>query len=296
MILKRNGKNDIEKLRSEYDQERQKVVSAGGLHVIGTAHHESTRIDAQLRGRAGRQGDPGSSQFIVSLDDDIWKKFGKSDIKKIRINLQKYHHLKGTPISLRNVKFILRNLQRKVECENQAIRKDVLNYDLVVHAQRQAIYNWRKGLVTREGYNLEDLIRDTVNDLGELNPDRNTFAKALQIHFNATFDLPDKTNENHVLTEIALSKALSLLRQQEEVMGRDLLWDIGQRILLQTIDSLWTEHLHDLEMVEEGIGYEAYAGIDPVIAWSKKAANMWQDLIRLIRCQAVTLWFQVESK
>ena len=116
------------------------------------------------------------------------------------------------------------------------------------------------------------------------------------MHFNASFELPEKKSENEALTDIALSKALSLLRQHEEIIGRELLRDMGLRILLQTIDALWTEHLHNLEIVEEGIGFEAYAGIDPVIAWSNKAAKMWKDLVRLIHSRAVTLLFQVEVR
>jgi len=293
LMVQDNENYDKELLQISYDREREIVITAGGLHVIGTAHHESTRIDAQLRGRGGRQGDPGSSQFIISLEDEIWKKFGESKVKEICANLQKFQQLKGLPISSQKVKNTLRKFQGRIERENQSIRMEVLKYDLVVHAQREAIYSWRKELISGEGYKLDDLVQDTVKDLIEQYPDRNAFVKAFQMHFNTTINLPEQISGSNVLTDIALARAHSLLRRHEEIIDPGLLQDLGQRKILQIIDFLWTEHLHNLEMLEENIGYEAYAGIDPIIAYRNKAGQMWQDLIQLIRSRAVTAWFHV---
>lgn len=298
MMSKEKGKHahNGEEPRVRCAQEREDVVSAGGLHVIGTAHHESVRIDDQLRGRAGRQGDPGSSQFIVSLDDDIWKKFGKSEIEKTRAVLREQRHPSGKPIESWNLILTLRKLQKKVDCENQSIRLDVLKYDLVVHAQREAIYGWRMRLVTGEGYDLDDLIRDVINDLAARYPDRDAFTGSLQMHFHAPFELSVGKTDSSDLVGEALNMALSLLNQRQEITGREALRNMGRQILLQAIDALWIEHLSNLEIIEEGIGLNAYAEIDPVIAWTREATQMWKNLMWLIRSRAITLWFQVDVR
>jgi preprotein translocase subunit SecA len=285
------GKQNPKEPKIKHEQERESIIAAGGLHVIGTTRHESVRIDNQLRGRAGRQGDPGSSQFFVSLDDDIWKKFGKLVIKNIRIGLRSQPRQNGQPISSRKIILALRRLQRTVERDNQSIRMDVLKYDRVIHVQREAIYNWRRGLVTGEGYDFKDLISKTINDLVQKHPDRETLEQALQRHFHVPFDLGEDTDA----TDIAFNKVLSLLSHREKTMGRENLENAGCQILLEVIDPLWKEHLDQLEILEDEIGYEAYAEIDPVVAWSKRAAQMWESLVQQIRSRAVTLWFQIEG-
>ncbi len=285
---------DSKSLREQCTRERQEVLAAGGLHVIGTGQHESVRIDNQLRGRAGRQGDPGSSQFMVSLDDEIWKKFGKLRIAEIRTTLRRKGHPKNEPIETAKVRRVLRSLQKKVDVENQAIRRDVLKYDLVVHAQREAIYAWRRTLVTGEGYDPVDLIRGIVDDLLAQTNDREAIAAALRTHFNAPFDLPDEDTGD--LESTAMQQALALLERREKKVGAEALRELGRRILLQTIDDLWTEHLSNLEQVEEGIGLRGYAEVDPVIEWRKEATQMWQQLLRLIRSRAVAQWFLVEAR
>lgn len=279
-------------LREKCTQERKEVLAAGGLHVIGTGHHESVRIDNQLRGRAGRQGDPGSSQVMVSLDDEIWKKFGKPRIAEIRTKLRREGHPKNEPIETAKVRRVLRSLQKKVDVENQAIRRDVLKYDLVVHAQRETIYGWRRTLVTGEGYDPVDLIRGIVDDLLAQTNDSEAIAEALRAHFNAPFDLPDEDAGD--LESTAMQQALAILERREKRVGPEALHELGRQILLQTIDDLWTEHLSNLERVEEGIGLRGYAEVDPVIEWRKEATQMWQQLLRFIRSRAVTLWFLVE--
>lgn len=283
---------DLKSLRVKCAREREEVLAAGGLHVIGTGHHESVRIDNQLRGRAGRQGDPGSSQFIVSLDDEIWKKFGKPRIAEIRNRLRREGHPKNEPLVSAKIGRVLKSLQKKVDVENQAIRRDVLKYDLVVHAQRETIYGWRRTLVTGKGYDPVDLIRGIVDDLLAQTNDRVAIAEALRAHFNATFDLPDE--DASTLESTAIQQALTILERREKMVGPEALRELGRRILLQTIDDLWTEHLSNLERVEEGIGLRGYAEVDPVIEWRKEATHMWQQLLPLIRSRAVAQWFLIE--
>jgi preprotein translocase subunit SecA len=285
-------KVDLEALRAQCAAEHEEVVSAGGLHVVGTSHHESPRIDNQLRGRAGRQGDPGSSQFLVSLDDEIWHKFGKAEIAELREELRTKGHPQGAPVEDPSVRRLLRVLQKKVEEENAGIRRDVLKYDLVVNAQRETIYGWRRTLVTGEGYDPEDLVGEVVGELCAQHEDRGSLADALRAHFHVAFDLPAEAGADR--EEAARRQALDLLRRREEIAGRAELREMGRRILLQTIDDLWTDHLSNLERVEEGIGLRGYAETDPIVAWRNEAGAMWQELMRLIRSRAVTLWFLVE--
>ena len=183
-------------------------------------------------------------------------------------------------------------MQRKVEIENQAIRRDVLKYDLVVHAQRETIYGWRRTLLTGEGYDPEGLLRELVDDLVTENQDRETLAAALRAHFHVSFDLPDE-DQGDLKNEV-MEQALAVLRQRAEGAGREVLRELGQLILLEAIDDLWTEHLSNLERVEEGIGLRGYAQVDPVIEWRKEATRMWHETLRLIRGRAVTLWFLVD--
>ncbi|MFC1610017.1 preprotein translocase subunit SecA [Myxococcota bacterium] len=285
----------IEELRSQCDRERDEVVAAGGLHVIGTSHHEAARIDDQLRGRAGRQGDPGSSQFIVSLDDDIWKKFGKFAIPSIRANLRRSQRKEGESIGSRRVARVLRGLQKKVDHENEATRRDVLKFDLVIHSQRETIYSWRRGLVTGEGFDPEALIRGVVVDLTDHNSRPDEVEDGLQRHFHVPFEL-HRENSKEELIEEAVRQAVSVLEAREGVVGREILHEVGRLILLQAIDELWTDHLTNLERVEDGIGLCAYAEVDPVIAWRKEATTMWHELLRLIRSRAVNLWFLVDIR
>ena len=289
-----DGKAALQRLRKECTKEREEVLAAGGLHVIGSSLHESLRIDNQLRGRSGRQGDPGSSQFIFSLDDEIWKKFGKTKIGRIRTALHEQGHAKNEPIESPKVIRTLWMLQRKVEDENQAIRRDVLNYDIVVHAQRETIYKWRGTLVAGEGYDPVDLIREVVDDLMARIQDKEALAEALHAHFHKRFDLASAGHTD--LKSAVMRQALVLLKQREDSIGAEVLHEQGRLILLQAIDDLWTEHLCNLESVEESIGLRGFAELDPVVEWKKETAHMWQETLRLIRSRAVTLWFLAEIR
>ena len=293
MMAKQQGTEGppLEELQRVCSRDREEVVAAGGLHVIGTAHHEAVRIDDQLRGRAGRQGDPGSSQFIVSLDDDIWKKFGKTDLAHIRDRLQSQGHQQGQEVGSPAVLRTLRALQKKVDVENQAMRRDVLKYDLVVHVQRETIYGWRRTLVSGEGYDPQEIIREVVDDLCQQHPDHGVLSQALGAVFHAPFDLPKGGRGDQ--TE-ATERALALLRQREDAMGQDVIRELGRQLLLQAIDELWTEHLSALERVEEGIGLRGYAQVDPVLEWRREATVMWEELLQMIRQRAIHLWFLVE--
>ncbi len=267
------------------------VVEAGGLHVIGTARHESARIDDQLRGRAGRQGDPGSSQFMISLEDKLWQRFGKLAVDDIRRRMAAAGHPEGEPIQSRSVLRTLRELQKKVEEENLAIRREVLKYDMVVHVQREAIYGWRRTLVEADGFAPEELVGDLVGDLCAALEDPADLERALSAHFHRPFDLSGLRPVD--FEAAALGAATEQLQQGVDRWGDDYV-ELGRRLLLDAIDDLWTEHLTALERLEEGIGLQGYAQQDPLTAWRREAGLMYAELMHMVRSRAVSLWMAAE--
>ncbi len=271
--------------------EREAVVNAGGLHVIGTSHHESERIDNQLRGRAGRQGDPGSSQFLISLEDKLWQHFGKLAVDDIRRQLAAQGHPAEEPVQSTAVLRTLRELQKKVEEENLAIRGEVLKYDLVVHVQREAIYGWRRTLVHGEGFDPESLVRELAADLCSMFKDPAELERALEAHFHAPFDLDGLRPSD--FQGAAQGEAVECLARGIERWGEEYK-ELGRRLLLATIDDLWTEHLTALERLEEGIGLQGYAQMDPLTAWRREAGMMYGELMYMVRARAVDLWMMAE--
>jgi preprotein translocase subunit SecA len=229
---------------------------------------------------------------MVSLEDEIWQKFGKLQIEGIRNKLLRENHQEGEPIPRRWVLPVLESLQKKVDTENEAVRRDVLKYDLVVHVQRETIYAWRRTLVSGEQYDPMQLVEDLIDDLVAQNPGHRALSEALQAHFHESFELVP--SQERSLMDQALARALSLMRKREEATEPGLFLELGRRILLQAIDDLWTDHLTNLERVEDGIGLRGYAQVDPVIEWRKEATGLWQEMLRSIRSRAIRLWFLVE--
>jgi preprotein translocase subunit SecA len=285
------GKPASPELAQQHDDEREAVRAAGGLHVIGTAHHESVRIDNQLRGRAGRQGDPGSSQFFVCLDDPLYRKFGQDEIGEIRAALAAGGQEAGTPVEDPAVLRTLHLLRKKVEVENEAIRKDVLKYDLVLHVQRETLYAWRQTLVSGEAFGPGQLVQDVTADL-LLHEDHGAIAAEFESLFRRPLELP-ATGAYDLPGEMA-RQAGEALADLEQLAGAEIVHEVGRQILLRSIDELWTDHLSDLERLEEGIGLRGYAQIDPVLEWRREATEMWEDLLLRIRQRAVGLWFSLE--
>ncbi len=269
------------------EQEGGALKEAGGLHVIGTARHESARIDDQLRGRSGRQGDPGSSQFHISLDDRIWRRFGGLEIDALRRRLDAAGHPAGEPITLPGMGRTLRELQKKVEAEDEAIRREVLKYDLVVHVQREAMYAWRATLVTGDGFDPADLAADLAADLCQRHEEPRELERALEAMFHQPFSVEGLRPSD--FEQAAADRAAELAEQGLERWG-EAYGELGRALLLESIDELWTDHLTALDRLEEGIGLQGYAQQDPLTAWRREAGLMYGELMHLIRSRAVDLW------
>jgi preprotein translocase subunit SecA len=294
-LLAKGRPRELEALRESCAREREQVIAAGGLHVIGTAFHESVRIDDQLRGRSARQGDPGSSQFMICLDDDIWKQFGQTDIERLRAELESTGHKSGEPIALPTVLPVLRKLQHKTDVENQGLRQRILSFDLVEHTQREAIYAWRRELMAGSGpgADLGELVRSVARAEVAHSPDVEALREALAARFHAPFELTDAPRER--LERAAQERALALLAEREQRFGKDALHELGRQLLLDAIDELWTDHLSNLERTIQSIELESYAELDPLVQWRVEALRMWEATLERIRARAATLWFRVSE-
>ena len=265
------------------------VAAAGGLHVIGTERHESRRIDNQLRGRSGRQGDPGSTRFYVSFEDDLMRRFAPDWLPGM---MERLGMDEDTPLESKMVSKAIEQAQQRVEAYNFDIRKRVVEYDDVMNTQRNVIYAEREKVLSGES------LRDTILDLVEAEvdalaqqylteePDPEAFRVAIDtiVPEMAETDLPV---ESIVRADAAADAALDLIEQRYEALetevGEETQRIVERLVLLRTIDSLWVEHLTAVDEMRQGIGLRAYAQQDPLVAYKREAHDMWEQFRERIR-------------
>ncbi len=281
--------------------EHEEVVTAGGLHILGTERHESRRIDNQLRGRAGRQGDPGASRFYLSLEDDLMRIFAREWVSTL---LQKMGMEEGMPIESRMISKRIEGAQRAVESQNFEARKHLLEYDDVMNKQREAVYGLRRQLL--EGLDQKDLIvEDYVPNLlsdmldehaGEkVHPDQ-WDVKGLKEKLAALFGF-DMTAEGveptqmtrHELGETLFEKLKEKYEGKEGLIGEQQMRFHERMIMLSVMDGLWKDHLLNMDHLKEGIGLRGYAQQDPLVAYKKESFEMFEDMMG--RFQEDTLRF-----
>jgi len=286
-------------------QEKDRVIAAGGLHILGTERHESRRIDNQLRGRAGRQGDPGSSRFYLSLEDDLMRIFGADRIQGImsRLGMEE-----GVPIEHGLVTRAIENAQKKVEGHNFDIRKHLLEYDDVLNKQREVVYNQRrevlKGEVLKEQVleMAEDLVEDIVGRYSdkELHPSEWDLAglnEAFYHQFNLRLEFKAGEEESlsaEGLSEMAHQRVLQNYEDKEKRFGEPMLRQLEKIIMLQTIDSLWKDHLLNMDHLKEGIGLRGYGQKNPLQEYQKEGFDMFEEMIRRKEEDVVQKLFTVE--
>ncbi len=277
------------------------VVGLGGLHIIGSERHESRRIDNQLRGRSGRQGDPGSSRFYVSLEDDLMRLFGSDRIKGM---MERLGMEEGTPIEHGLISRALENAQRKVEQYHFSIRKQILEYDDVMNKQRAAIYGLRKRIL--EGDDLEDKFFEMVSQIAEeisgtymppkTRPDEWDI-EALKTEMSELacpdFQLPntDKPEEARAAIE---AKLKSRYEERKTHIGPEAMSELQRFIMLKVIDDYWIEQLHNMDALREGIGLRAWGERDPLIEYKMEAFGMFNEMMCSVRRQIFTLLFRVQ--
>ena len=280
------------------------VVDLGGLHIIGTERHESRRIDNQLRGRSGRQGDPGSSRFYLSLEDDLLRIFGGERISTImeRLGMQD-----GEPIEHRFISKAIENAQTKVEGHNFEIRKQLIEYDDVMNQQREVIYKQRREALSGEDLKpwIEEMIEERAFEIssahmadqskgGEVDVKGLNDAIYIQFNFNAGLEQEDVIKLGDQLGFHIFDRVLSLYNEKEAAAGSEKFRQIERFIVLQTVDSSWKEHLLSMDHLKEGIGLRGYAQQNPLIVYKKEGFALFQEMISRVKEEIVRILFRIQ--
>jgi preprotein translocase subunit SecA len=281
------------------------VVELGGLHILGTSRHESRRIDNQLRGRSGRQGDPGSSRFYLSLEDDLLRIFGGERIHSVmdKLGIEEGEHIEHPFISK-----AIENAQSKVEGHNFEIRKHLLEFDDVMNQQREVIYRQRRQALMED--NLKSVVMDMVEDkawevVNSFAVDKTPVAdwdlpgleKAVKQKFNFELDLtadPGSRDTPDSLAEYVFAEAKAQYEQKEAMIGPDQARSLERFVILQTVDTRWKEHLLSMDHLKEGIGLRGYAQQDPLRIYKKEGFDMFHDLMERIKDEIVDILFKIQ--
>ncbi len=281
------------------------VKGLGGLHILGTSRHESRRIDNQLRGRSGRQGDPGTSRFYLSLEDDLLRIFGGDRIHAVmdRLGVEDGEHIEHSFISK-----AIENAQSKVEGHNFEIRKHLLEYDDVMNQQREVIYQQRrKALLEGElKSNVMEMIEDTVFDLVDEFAVEKTPIKQWDLEgvtnrikqlFNLDPDLTSAVNDNldaEQFSTMLYDHCKETYNQREAAFGSEITREIERHIILQTVDTRWKEHLLSMDHLKEGIGLRGYAQQDPLRIYRKEGFDMFQGLMDRVKEEVIGILFKIQ--
>ncbi|MGW8220942.1 MAG: preprotein translocase subunit SecA [Syntrophobacteria bacterium] len=281
------------------------VVDMDGLHIIGTERHEARRIDNQLRGRAGRQGDPGSSRFYLSLEDDLMRIFAADRIANLmdRVGMEEGH-----PIEHGLITRAIENAQKKVEAQNFNIRKQLIEYDDVMNQQREIIYEQRRQALEEEDLQpfILDMIEDIVDDLVENHTQEETLPeewdlRGLEEAFLKQFSMvlsferdgvEDFTQEG--IREFLLEKARNGYAMKEEEWGPEIARDMERLVTLQTVDQRWREHLLAMDHLKEGIGLRGYAQQNPLIEYKREGLDMFQEMVEQIKGEILQMLFRIQ--
>ncbi len=287
-----------ERAKALCENERQQVLALGGLHIIGTERHEARRIDNQLRGRSGRQGDPGSSRFYLSLEDDLMRIFGSDRINGI-MNLLKMDE--DIPIENKMVTKAIENAQKRVEAHNFDIRKHLLEYDDVMNKQRKEIYSFRKEVLHSESLKdrILEMIGDEVDELVSIYcPDSGDWdlaglRDAVYGVFSLSIDCEGYKGADEI-RDIIISKAIESYESKERDVGPDFLNYIERMLLLQVIDTQWKDHLLAIDHIKEGIGLRGYAQRDPLVEYKKEAFDLFAELSRRINTEILMRLFKIQ--
>jgi preprotein translocase subunit SecA len=292
----------LKRFRDQCEAEKAQVVGAGGLYIIGTERHESRRIDNQLRGRAGRQGDPGESMFYLSLEDNLMRIFNGERIQKIMNTLKLPE---DEPITANMVTRAIESAQRKVEGHNFDVRKHLLEYDDVMNQQRTAIYGMRRSILRGEDVErrildmLSDVTSEVLDSFANIDSKRETWdlkglSTALQQQFGVRLDDQAALQwGSEQLTQYVSDEVKRIFDRQRTTMGT-YFDQVARMILLQTIDVRWKEHLERIDRLKEGINLRGYAQKDPLVEYKKEAFLMFQELNVLIRGESIEKMLKIQ--
>ncbi|MDA0997930.1 MAG: preprotein translocase subunit SecA [Proteobacteria bacterium] len=295
-------------IRAEIAADREIVLAAGGLYVLGTERHESRRIDNQLRGRSGRQGDPGCSKFYLSLDDDLMRIFGSARIDGM---LQKLGLEKGEAIVHPWVNKALEKAQQKVEARNFEIRKNLLKFDDVMNDQRKVIYEQRRDLMVAEDVqqDIVDMRHEVVESLvGECIPEK-AYAEQWDVDrlheevlriFGLDLPVREWAKEEGIADEEIRQRLLDItdrkMAEKAANVGPEIMRMVEKSLLLQILDQTWKEHLLSLDHLRQGIGLRAYAQRDPLNEYKREAFNLFGEMLAMLRQRVTSVLAQVELR
>ena len=294
----------LDKFSTQCEAERQEVLEAGGLYILGTERHESRRIDNQLRGRAGRQGDPGSSRFYLSLEDDLLRIFGSQRVAYI---MEKLKIPENEPIEHGIISRAIENAQKKVEGQNFEVRKHLIEYDDVMNRQREVIYNQRREVLGGEDIRgtytamIEEMIEDMVATFcPEKTPMQDWNMSSLSDDFHSQFNfwaqLPaeDEPMSRQELEQSLKQQVFQRLEERETELTTDVIEYLMKVLLLQVIDSQWKDHLLSIDHLKEGIGLRGYGQKNPKEEYKREAYNLFMQVMGRIRQEVLQKLFIVQ--
>jgi preprotein translocase subunit SecA len=290
--------------------ERERVLEAGGLYICGTERHESRRIDNQLRGRAGRQGDPGESRFFLSAEDDLIRLFAGDRIYKILDRLGPVDEEgEEYPLEAKMLTRTVENAQKKVEQQNFLIRKRVLEYDDVMNEQRRVIYKYRREIL--EGRDMSEVSRTEVGEVAERLvgeytqgeifedwdlPGLQTQAASIWPLEADLSQLDPQTSSREQIQDMVAEDALAAYDRREEQFGDELMRELERQVLLRILDNRWREHLYEMDYLREGIHLRGFAQIDPLVAYKNEGFAMFEELMHAVWEEFARTIFHLEVK
>jgi len=291
------SRNKFKELQNKYNslikEEKEKVIAAGGLKIIGTERHESRRIDNQLRGRSGRQGDPGESRFYIGLDDDLMKIFGGETITKLYDTLGADENM---PIESKLISNSVESAQRRVEGRNFSIRKNVLNYDDVMNTQREIIYKQRREILDGEDLkgNVLGMIKSLIEDIATpYFADEHINKEGLLQELNANLTITELNSlqkpDVHLkeVIEEAVEKATAIYKERENEIGSEELRELERVVTLKVVDEKWMDHIDNMDELKDGIGLRAYGQKDPVVQYRIEGFDMFDQMVLDIKTDVV---------
>ena len=295
-----------DEIKVETDAEKEKVIADGGLHIIGTERHESRRIDNQLRGRSGRQGDKGSTKFYISAEDDVIRLFAGDRFKKVMDGIDAPE---DEPIEAKMLTRLIESAQRKVEGNNFSIRKNVLQYDDVMNKQREVIYTEREKVLKGDDLSgdiasmTEDLIDDTIDFNVKVNDKHEKYIDYESIYRfgRAAFDFDENFMDGHEkasadeLKRFMKEEAKEAYAQKVEEFGEEAFREVERVVLLRVVDQRWMDHIDAMDQLRQGIGLRAVGQIDPVRAYAEEGFDMFEAMNESIREETVRIMFHVQN-
>ena len=302
-----NARAKFRELEAKFDEEikeeKEKVIAAGGLKIIGTERHESRRIDNQLRGRSGRQGDPGESKFYIALEDDLMKIFGGNAISKVYNTLGADEDM---PIEARIISKAVESAQKKVEDRNFSIRKHVLQYDDVMNTQREIIYKQRREVLDGENLkdnimqmmdsSIENLVAAYTADIENVNKE----ALLQDINMSLGIETVESLNKEKLEAEEIASelkdKAINIYEAKEAEFGEEDIRELERVVMLKVVDQKWMDHIDNMDELKNGIGLRAYGQKDPVVQYRIEGFDMFDEMVEDIKNEVTKIMLHIQKK